>query len=165
MAEQHVFISYAHIDNLPFGPRQSQWVSEFAVDLQRRLTAILGTEAMIWRDPRLRGQQPIWRTIEGTLVASRVFISIISPRYVHSDSCRQEWQFFERSRSVDRMLHVIKLPVELDLLPSPYRDRPGYPFFTSDLGGEYPYELDRDNTLYWKALNELAVDVRHILLS
>ena len=85
-----IFISYAHIDNEPFGEERSRWVTEFAENLRKRLGMVAGEAAELWRDPRLQGNDAIWPTIEGALAEALALVSVISPRYVKSDSCLRE---------------------------------------------------------------------------
>jgi hypothetical protein len=170
--EHDVFISYAHIDNVPYGVRQTCWVDEFAQDLQSRLSMVTGSRAAVWRDPRLRGHQLLWPAIRKALAASAVFIAVVSPRYVASDSCRQEWSSFDTVSLlpdaavlpiVTRLLHIIKLPVDRSKLPALIQDQLGYDFFTPHPITGDPFELDRSNPAYFERINALARDIRDLL--
>jgi hypothetical protein len=170
--ENDVFVSYAHIDNKPYGVRQSAWVSDFAQDLQHRLSMLAGGATSLWRDPRLRGNQLLWPTIQTSLANSAVLVSVITPRYVESDSCKQEYSSFEAVSKLPigvscpnatRLLHIIKLPVAAEKLPQPFRDQIGYQFFEYHPNTGDPIELDRTNPLYFERLNALAHDVANLL--
>ena len=53
--EMDVFISYAHIDNLPLREGESGWIASFHKALEVRLAQLLGEKPRIWRDQKLQG--------------------------------------------------------------------------------------------------------------
>jgi hypothetical protein len=53
--EKHLFISYAHLDNLPTPDTGQGWVTRFQQYLESYLSANLKEDAKIWRDDKLRG--------------------------------------------------------------------------------------------------------------
>ena len=51
-----VFISYTQKDNLGTGGEQGKgWVSHLHLEIQKRLTEVLGSNVNVWRDSKLRG--------------------------------------------------------------------------------------------------------------
>jgi len=50
-----VFISYAHLDNVPASGAGEGWVSLFQLVLETRLMQLLGERVNVWRDPKLAG--------------------------------------------------------------------------------------------------------------
>ena len=51
--ENDIFISYAHIDNLPLAKDQEGWISTFDRALAIRLAQLRGQHPRVWRDPKL----------------------------------------------------------------------------------------------------------------
>ena len=48
--QRHLFISYAHIDNVPLTEHQQGWISRFHDTLSAMLGMRIGRKAEIWRD-------------------------------------------------------------------------------------------------------------------
>jgi len=148
--EKHVFISYAHLDNIPITQGQDGWVSRLHTSLYSMLSRRLGCEARIWRDSKLKGDDVFSDEIVGQFSRSAVLLSIISPRYVKSDWCKRELnEFCEAAAKTtgvvvgnkSRALKVLRLPVDNDDdLPPVMKQLLGYKFFTGD--EESPMELD-----------------------
>jgi len=175
--EHDVVISYAHVDNEPFGESQKRWVSDFHRDLQTRVTQLLGNAATIWRDPRLEGNQVLWEALRRCLEQSAVLVSVLSPRYIDSKSCIYEIEFFPRAAentggfqigTRKRVFKVLKTPVPLDQHPAALRDLLGYEFYRVDPGTGRPREFHIDPNpdapkLYWAKVDDLAQDIRALL--
>jgi hypothetical protein len=172
-----VFVSYARIDNEPFGPERSAWVTEFTEDLRKRLSQLAGERADVWRDPRLRGNELIWPTIEEALGDAIALVSVVSPRYVDSDSCEREIEHFvarwrERGGLTiggrTRLFKVLKTHVPRERQPDPLRDINGYDFYREDPDTKRFREiaLDPDPQVrrqYWTRLDDLAQDITALL--
>ncbi len=152
MYDNDVFISYAHIDNLPLSDEQLGWISRFHNTLSVFLSQRLGNKARIWRDQKLRGNDIFGAEIVDQFRQTAIFVSILSPRYVRSEWCKREIKGFCRqaeeagSLVVDnksRVLKIVKTPVDaIDDLPDVIRDSLGYEFFLWE--GQGPMELDPD---------------------
>src|SRR5678816_2580986 len=148
--EQNIFISYAHIDDLPLTPGEKGWISRFHAALKALLSMRIGREAKIWRDEKLQGNDVFSDEIVAQFKQSAVLVSIVSSRYLNSDWCtREAREFCESARErgglvVDnksRVFKVIKTPVdEQASLPAPMKDLLGYEFFAVKDGA--PLELD-----------------------
>lgn len=144
--EKHLFISYAHIDNLPLSPEQKGWISRFHDSLDAMLSMRIGRKAVIWRDSKLAGNDVFGDEIIAQFPRTAVLLSIISPRYVESEWCTREVDEFCKAAqrsiglSIDnksRIVKIIKSPVDRDdPLPAVMRAVLGYQF----------YDLDEDNT-------------------
>ena len=76
--DQDAFISYAHLDNEPLTPGQSQ----FHATLQAMLSQRLGEKARIWRDDKLDGNDVFADEIVDQFAKTALLVSILSPRYV-----------------------------------------------------------------------------------
>jgi hypothetical protein len=148
--DNHVFISYAHIDNEPLAPEQLGWISRFHKSLEKILSMRLGGSAKIWRDPKLQGNDIFGPEIISQFPQTALLVSILSPRYLKSEWCIREVQEFCDSAqrtgglSIDnkaRIFKVIKTPIDGgDTLPGVMRSLLGYEFFTFE--DETPLELD-----------------------
>src|SRR5258707_15742995 len=86
-----IFISYGHLDNY------EGWVTALATRLRNRLPGLLGRPVTVWMDPKLGGADAVWGTLEEKISQSATLISILSPRYVKSLSCRREMEQFRKS--------------------------------------------------------------------
>ncbi|MBN8443770.1 MAG: toll/interleukin-1 receptor domain-containing protein, partial [Thauera sp.] len=172
-----VFISYAHIDNQPLLADTKGWVTVFHDALQQLLSRFKGSNALIWRDPKLAGNDVLWREIEARIAEAAVLVTVLSPRYVSSPSCSEEIQSFCRSAErtgglvIDhsaRVFKVIKTPVEgAQGLPPIVGDLLGYEFFRLDVD-KTPQELDplfgedaREEFL--RKVNKVAWDIKRLL--
>jgi hypothetical protein len=177
MTMPDIFISYAHVDNEPFGEERARWVTEFAENLGKRLGMVAGDRADVWRDPRLRGNEAIWPTIEEALSGALALVSVISPRYISSDSCQREialfvqkWQLRGTPPTGHRkpLFKVVKTFVPRDRHPQALREVNGYEFYQEDEATHRYREfgLDPDekvNRLYWTRLDDLAQDIGALL--
>jgi hypothetical protein len=132
-----VFISYGHIDN------EARWVTDFHSALQRRLRELLGT-VVAWRDVRLDRTGPYQDDLRRIVHDSALFLSILTPRYVESHSCREELDWFvsgakdsngSRLETQSRLIRVVKTMIEHGTQPQSFNDVLGYEF----------YELDSQN--------------------
>jgi len=154
MQKNHVFISYAHIDNLPLSLEQQGWISRFHQTFSVFLSQRMGCSAQIWRDQKLQGNDVFSDEIVNQFRETALFISIISPRYVRSEWCKKEISEFCNFARDDggllidnksRVFKVVKTPVdrengEEDVLPAVVRDSLGYEFYVQDDQG--PIDLD-----------------------
>jgi hypothetical protein len=121
----NVFISYRHSDNA------SGWITVLHKYLEERIIQLLGVrDACIWRDPKLHGGDALWETIEPKVVASAVFISILSPGYLESDACLREARWFCQAAAARggmlventcRFIRVVKTPFPPERLPDDLR--------------------------------------------
>lgn len=155
MFTNHVFISYAHIDNLPLSEEQQGWISRFHSTLSVFLSQRLGGKARIWRDLKLQGNDVFGDEIVDAFRETALFFSILTPRYVRSDWCKREIQeFCEHAEAhggltfdnKSRVFKVIKTPVDRNTserqLPEVVRNSLGYDFYVQEEQG--PIELDPD---------------------
>ena len=171
--DQHLFISYAHLDNQPFPPEQQGWITQFHAALEAFLSMRLGGKTEIWRDEKLHGNDLFAAEIVAQFPHTAVLVSILTPRYLKSDWCTREVQAFCHSAQhsgglvVDhqaRVFKVITTPVDTDeSLPPVMKDALGYEFFTYEDGA--PLELDpvAHAPAYKLKVNKLAWDIVQLL--
>jgi hypothetical protein len=164
-----IFISYAHIDNLPFGDTKG-WVDQLFEHLQVRLSQVLGSEPSIWWDKRLQGDQYFAGEIGDRVGATKLLTSVVTPRYANSNWCRGELkEFCERAdgkvqRNQSRVFKIVKTPVADEHLPKELLGMLGYVFYELD-EKKRPREFrqvlghDRDQR-YWDKLDDLAWDIK-----
>lgn len=149
--ERDLFISYAHIDNLPVPPEEQGWISRFHASLSVMLSQRLGKSARIWRDAKLGGSDVFDEEILSKFQETALLLAVLSPRYVESEWCTRELnEFCQWLGSLDqlkverksRIIKVIKIPVENEeRVPGIMRSIVGYQFYdVSD--DDIPIELD-----------------------
>ena len=92
--ERDVFISYAHIDNQPFTPKQKGWVTIFHDVLDTMLSQQLGKTAKIWKDELLQGNEDFSTEISDQFPMTATLVSVLTPRYLKSDWCTKEIRVF-----------------------------------------------------------------------
>lgn len=149
--QNHLFISYAHLDNQPLTEQESGWVTRFHASLAAILGMRLGRKAEVWRDAKIQGNDVFSDETLGQFAETALLVSVLSPRYVQSEWCTREAREFcaqaEASGGVvvdnkTRVFKVIKTPVDSeDSLPPVMKQQLGYPFFILD-EGQTPVELD-----------------------
>jgi hypothetical protein len=147
---QHIFISYAHIDNQPLSPEQKGWITRFHKTLEGLLNMRLGRSAAIWRDNKLSGNDIFAEEITRQFKDVALLISILTPRYINSEWCTREAHLFcqeaEKNGGLtvenrSRVLKVIKTPINNHAsLPNAFESITGYDFYTLEEG--IPLELD-----------------------
>jgi hypothetical protein len=149
--QRHLFISYAHLDNVPLTEHQQGWITRFHETLSAMLGMRIGRKAEIWRDAKLTGNDIFADEIIQQFPQTELLISVLTPRYVESEWCVREVREFCKSAEAtgglvvgnkSRVLKVIKMPVENEhSLPSVMREALGYPFYVFD-EQQVPLELD-----------------------
>jgi hypothetical protein len=138
--DSQIFISFTHKDNAKLSDEQHGWIDRFHEALQERLNQLWGSETIVWRDPKIGGNDLLTEVIVAALERSALLVSVLSPGYVKSQWCNDELRMFceaaNRSGglhagSKSRIIKAIKTPVA-DELQGPIaelRDSRGYPFF------------------------------------
>jgi hypothetical protein len=174
--DQHLFISYAHIDDQPLTPGEQGWITRFHATLDALLSMRLGRKAKIWRDAKLQGNDIFSNEIVAQFKQSAVLVSILTSRYLSSEWCTREAREFCQGAQqtgglvVDnksRVFKVIKTPVDTqESLPALMKDLLGYEFFTIKEGA--PLEFDpaygqEYAQLYNQKVAKLAWDVSQLL--
>src|SRR4029077_14983275 len=137
----HLFISYAHIDNEQTEENDPGWVDRFHTSLKAFLSSSIGEEAKIWRDPKLRGGDVFSEEIVSQFSKTALLVSILSPRYLKSKWCLKEVEEFCRVAEIHgglvidnkmRLHRVMLVPLTTDLrekLPGKLGQQIGYPFY------------------------------------
>jgi hypothetical protein len=111
--KNNIFISYSQLDR--------DWVDALHERLCERLPQLLGEQAEIWRDIRMRNNEDIDEVLVVKLSNTTFLVSVLSPGYLKSKWCLWELDEFCRSASKNggvrinnkwRVFKVIKSPIE-----------------------------------------------------
>ncbi len=139
--EKHLFISYAHLDDVKADDDPKGWVGQFHSSLASFLSTTLGQQPVIWRDDKLRGNDDFSAEIVDQFLQTAVMISVISERYLESEWClREVTEFCRAAESTGglmvenkmRVYQVVLRPLEQALrakLPRNLGGALGYPFY------------------------------------
>ncbi len=175
--QRHLFVSYAHVDDLATPGDDQGWVTRFHKYLETYLSQSIGEQARIWRDDRLRGNDIFANEIVKQFPETAILISIVSPRYIESEWCLKEVDEFCKTAeshgglTVDdkaRVLRVMlkKLPAERrEKLPHILKDALGYEFF-QEVDGSHELPLDPSfgsGEAYRRQIYFLAEDIADLI--
>jgi len=176
--EYDIFISYGWVDDEDPAGDMKGWVDLLVERLPRVVASYLGDKPRLWRDERsLRGNDLLTSAIEDGVARSRLFVPVVSPRYVRSEWCRKELEAFCATGVTagagshrSRIFKVVKTPLLLPHLKEPeqLRELIGYSFY--ELEGDRPREFSPDVTpskdqRYWDTLGRLAWDITNTLVA
>lgn len=170
--ENDIYVSYAHLDHVAILNDSRGWVDDLCRALQVRVSQLIGEPIRLWMD---------WYDLSGTSLAdahrralssSATMLCIVSPAYVRSDFCLDEFAEFVNNRVTQRdklsWFKVVKYPVRFSELPRQLESVVGYQFFRTDEAGRVqPLEGKRTEAKdqqYWIVLNELAHDIASVLM-
>ena len=172
-----IYLSYAHLDNVQLRGDEG-WVDRFQEALQIRLAQLLGYDVDIVRDSKLRGNDYVDDHLLRQIVNSSFFVAIITPAYVKSDWCREEFRHFLEATAPsdsgvarrERVFTVVKTPVDKDDWFPEFKSLGSktlqYNFYERDKDGRFR-EFSPDHTLidkrFWERLDDVAVDIARVL--
>jgi hypothetical protein len=156
-----IFVSYAHVDNLPPWPgsKAQGWVDRFDGQLQTVLWQKLGKCADVWIDrTKLKRADEISPTISSAVDGSALFLVLISNRYLISESCQQEVEWIQQrvDRSGVRVFPVLLYNIPNDERPSICRNMPGFAFYRDGPGHSQPIDPVKQPGPFTRALDKLA---------
>jgi hypothetical protein len=163
-----IFVSYAHVDNLPPWPgsKAKGWVDRFDGQLQTALWQKLGECANVWIDRTdLKKSDKISPTISSAVDGSALFLVLISNRYLISESCQEEVAWIQKhvDRRSARVLPVLLYNIPNEERPSICRDMPGFPFYRDGPGHGQPIDPAKQAGPFTRALDKLADElVEHL---
>lgn len=170
--EPDVFISYAHIDNLPDREGEKGWVEDFESQLSVRLLKRFGEPVAVWRDPELSRAQLFDEVIEKAVRGSGVLISLITPRYLKSDYCRQEIDWFREKAAAEpagltvddhlRVFPVLLYNLPFSDWPEVCRGTSGFEFYDAE-GDDVGEPMDPRGERFHKQLQQLVKELQTVL--
>lgn len=178
-----VFISYAHVDNVPRAADEAGWVDNFCDAIRRHLPKHLPASSpnrsklSIFMDGKLEGNDEFDPTLQNVYERSAVIVSVLSPNYVGSKWCLREVDGFTRVREPrivqggrvqSRVLKVVLSGVPDDKQPKALFATNGYRFFDHDpqTGHEVQFRrtIQRDpDQRYWNQVEAIARDIGGVL--
>jgi hypothetical protein len=174
--ENDIFMSYAHLDNETLTEDEKGWVSAFDNALQKRVSQLIGRKADIWRDRKLHGNDIFGDEIVDQFPKLKVFVSIVSPRYLKSEWCLKELKEFHkvanktggvRLGNKSRIFKVIKTPVPPDEYPAEISRVLGYEFFYADEKGRFrEFVLEKGSPTYYQFIErfeDVAQDICQLI--
>ena len=93
-----IFVSYAHVDNDPFGREQPEgWVATLVRLLKKLLDQRFGRpdHCSVWFDTNnLRGNDTVTDEVAARVQRAALFIAILSPGFIKSRWCQDEARLF-----------------------------------------------------------------------
>ena len=138
-----------------YSSNRSGWIEVFHQALEVRLRQLLGEHPTSGAILRCAGNEYLQDTLKDKLLKTALLLSVVTPRYLKSQSCLSEIEEFcrgaEQSGGIRfqdkaRLLKVVKTEVPLEDMPSPLQPLLGYEFYALDQAKqprEYPASPDR----------------------
>ncbi|MBK9731653.1 MAG: TIR domain-containing protein [Chitinophagaceae bacterium] len=177
--EKDVFISYAHVDDVPITEGMKGWISELHEYLQNRVFQLTGVKPVIWRDARLQGNDFFAPEIVAQFPKLKVLVSIITPRYLKSAWCTKEVEEFFKAANENggievenkaRIFKIIKTPVNRNEQPEKIREILGYEFYKVDSASGKFTEFDKMygqelQQAYYAKANDVAQDIAKLIMA
>lgn len=124
-----VFVSYAHVDDIPPHGAADGWVTTFVSELRRLLAGQLGRidNHSVWMDHRLRGNDAVSPTILTEVDNSATLLVILSHGYLKSEWCsRERCTFLNKVKTLRRggtpVFVIEKQSLHRDRWPSELKD-------------------------------------------
>jgi hypothetical protein len=172
-AKTDLFVSYAHVDDLPLEPGRPGWVTSLVNSLNNLLAQKLGRAESIslWMDHQLPGHVELTPEIEGKLGEAAALLVVLSPAYLASTWCRKELAAFgDAIRRRGGRLGARIFLVEFDQVERPrdLADIKGYRFWAKDSLGRSTRTLGiprpgPDDRGYFDQLYDLRHDLAESL--
>lgn len=77
--DNDIFVSYAHVDNVPLPGAEEGWVSTLMRGLKTRLAQLLGRSGdfVVWRDPNLSAHEPLTPQLLDALTQSATLLIVL----------------------------------------------------------------------------------------
>lgn len=174
--DNHIFISYAHIDNETDDIDPEGWVTRFDRSLKRAVDMKLGQRTRIWRDKHGLDDNHVFSDeIEEQLPHTAVLVSIVSEGYSNSKWCKREASLFcdyaeqDIGLTVDNLSRVFKVEKSkidgLSDFPHSFTDQLGTSFYTfqDDTSMVLEPHLDEHKMMYRQKMNRLADSISRLI--
>lgn len=166
-----IFVSYAHVDDLPVANQEKGWITHFTNDLQIQLSRKLGRREYfnLWKDFRLKGSDAVTPEIEKQVRGAATLLILFSPGWLESKWCRKELELFQESRpDIGGRIFVVELDrIAMNDKPLVMQDLLNCPFWhitdknrVRQLGFPVPQATDTD---YFDRLVDLSDDLTDTL--
>lgn len=169
--DHDVFVSYAHIDDIPDHEGEKGWVERFESQLRVRLLKRFGDEVEVWRDNRKLGRaEKFDDVIEKAIKSSGIMVALITNRYLKSDYCTLEINSFDEkvrgeSDTSDhpRIFPVLLYNIRPEHWPAPCRGRSGFMFHDAREATEHGEPLNPGSDEFDKMLRQLVEELHSAL--
>jgi len=175
--EHDLFVSYAHVDDLPDRPdleEQKGWVERFASRLSVALLKRLGEHVDVWRDPRLKRSERFEPVIDTAVRGSALFLSLLSNRYLKSESCRRELEAFVEAAAASelglgvgeqsRIFPLLLYDIPASAWPGACQGSLGFPFHDAPDGRlGRPLDPDGEVRRFDEVLHRLVGEIADLL--
>ena len=166
MAYKHdIFVSYAHVDNVPLEGVQSGWVTTFVNNLTNLLRRKLPRDNRIWTDELLAGNAKLTPALLEVLRETATFLVILSPNYLASEWCTKEreafWQLIKDRTDAGSRVFLVECE-QVPKISDEFAELVGYRFWvqegrrTRTLGLPFPQFTDN---VYFDRLLDLREDL------
>lgn len=167
-----IFISYAHVDDLPF-PGSSAghargWVTTFVGCLKTRLAQKLGRSDAysLWMDHEMESWPYISQQLLSNIRDSASLVVVLSPGYVASPWCQRERNAFLAllEEHVARPVFLVERERVEDEFPAELMDRKIFRFWVQEREGKAPRILgvpcpDPADHEYYNQIDDLCQDI------
>lgn len=167
--EQHVFISYASLDDRPLPGKEAGWVANFYQALTNFLATHLGEEAKVWRAPQMERNAEFEKKIFDNLLHSLTFVSVVTPSYINSDYCLEELKKFRDEIAPKdmqtRIFRVHKTLVDINEVKKFFPAINGFLFYKLD-ENKYPREYGLDygeSKDFYNTLGDLSYEIAQLI--
>jgi hypothetical protein len=178
--EHDIFISYAHLDDIPLEEEQEGWVTKLQVSLMALIPQKIGRAEgfSIWRDLKLKGNDEFADTLDSAFRRSALMLTILTPSYLASMWCSKELEGFSsqphpifgpKIGDKNRVFKVMPSPdVPADEQPTSLKGSLSYQFYKinqikmSEERFRRTTQQDSDQR-YWSRLDDLARDIANLL--
>jgi TIR domain len=173
--ENDIFVSYAHVDNIPLSGISKGWVETFIDNLATKLAQKIGRTDLfkLWDDRLLAQNAPLTPEILDALKGSAILVLVLSPGYLKSPWCQREKNaFYDLLRSKNcrsnSVFVVQRDRVARESCPEEIRDLLGFRFWEERGKGKEPRIAGEPvpqptDLLYWTELSDLAGKLSYAL--
>jgi hypothetical protein len=161
-----LFVSYAHLDDVPLQHQEEGWIDAFVRMLGTEVRQRVGDRGFtVWMDPQVAPNRPLTPQILETARHSAMLLIVMSPGYLNSTWCASERDSFLsslRDRVTQGSVFVVhQREVSRESIPPELRDLVGYSFFCREreAGPDRPLAL-ADGQKFMSKLYELSVGIQ-----
>ena len=170
---QHdIFVSYAHVDDVPLPGVEKGWVTNLIDTLKTKLSMQLGRSDAysLWMDYELAHHVKLTPQIMDALNHTAIMVVILSPGYLASEWCMREkntfLQFIKEGSS--RVFVIERNIIEAQDRPSEFEDLIGFRFWLRDREGKPPKILGEpkpspDELDYYRVVDEVVSGLQKAL--
>jgi len=168
--EYDIFISYVHADNESETESDEGWVNQFYKYLDTKLNKH-SEEIKIWWDSKNLDRSEVFdNSIEDAIAKSAIMICLHSRRYVQSEYCMKELDYFHQKAEKEdaglvignrsRIVNVLLSNIDYTEWPDKLQGTSGFPFHD---GGDYgdPLKVSSDGP-FGDQMKELRNALVHI---